>query len=114
MKQSDNEDCAGIIQITDEQLVLALADGVGGQPAGKHASRLAIDALKEAIPGSLEGNGTLREAVLSGFDNANQAVIGAWRRRGHDARRRRDRTAIPCEATMSGTRRLWYLAGLAS
>lgn len=75
MKQSDNEDCAGIIQINDERLVLALADGVGGQPAGKHASRLAIDALKEAIPGSLEGNGTLREAVLSGFDNANQAVL---------------------------------------
>jgi protein phosphatase len=75
MKETDNEDCAGIIHINEEQLVLALADGVGGQPSGQQAAWLAIDALKQAIPSSLEGNGTLREAVLSGFDRANQAVI---------------------------------------
>lgn len=74
-KETDNEDSAAIVRTSDGQTVLAVADGVGGQPAGKHASALAIDEIRTSVLAS-EGDGeSLRESVLSGFDRANRSVL---------------------------------------
>ena len=43
-KQTENEDSAAIIQLGDDSLVLAVADGVGGSAAGREASNATVRA----------------------------------------------------------------------
>lgn len=68
-----NQDAIGVVALGPDQLVLAVADGAGGQPAGDRASEAAVAALCETVR---EAEGLpLREAVLQGFDRANAAVL---------------------------------------
>jgi len=73
--ESDNEDSAAVIEVDGEQTVLAVADGVGGQPGGQHASALALEALRRSVAAAREDPDALREAILSGFDDANREVL---------------------------------------
>jgi serine/threonine protein phosphatase PrpC len=70
-----NEDGALVAWPDSESLVLAVADGVGGMPAGESASALALRALRDALRVRLAEGADLREAILSGFDRANRAVL---------------------------------------
>lgn len=72
-KESGNEDCAAVIDAGADQLVLAVADGLGGQPGGDQASGLAVKALRKSIQ-TRPASTSLREAILAGFDQANHAV----------------------------------------
>jgi serine/threonine protein phosphatase PrpC len=74
-----NEDAAAILSTRDEATVLAVADGLGGAPAGQHASALALESLVEAVKSN---DGELRGGILSGFDRANERVMALGRGAG--------------------------------
>ncbi|MCZ6816260.1 MAG: protein phosphatase 2C domain-containing protein [Planctomycetota bacterium] len=97
-----NEDAALVVSIDETKGVLAVADGMGGRPAGEQASALTLRAISASIrefhvaaestgrgnggPGDggsgsavrrrrrVEPNGALREPILNGFELANKTV----------------------------------------
>ncbi len=75
-KTAPNEDAATFITVDEGQAVLAVADGMGGSPAGRRASKLALEELLAAIVAGRKENKKLRNAILNGFENANRAVQG--------------------------------------
>jgi serine/threonine protein phosphatase PrpC len=78
-KQTENEDSAAIIQLGDDSLVLAVADGVGGSVAGREASNAAVRALSKVLTQLPEENPQLRPAILDAVEEANKAVLGLAR-----------------------------------
>lgn len=72
---SVNEDSAGLIASTDDAGVLVVADGVGGERAGKAASNAAVRAVADAVQQATGDGLTLRSAILDGFEAANRAVL---------------------------------------
>jgi len=71
-----NEDAAGSIDLGGGCGVLALADGLGGQPAGARASRVAVETVLSAVGAAAAVQGHLREAILNGFETANERIRG--------------------------------------
>ncbi len=74
-KSTSNEDAALAVRLTEERGVVAVADGVGGQPAGERASAEALAALQRALEESVRSGESLSAAVLRGIDRANDAVM---------------------------------------
>ncbi len=72
-EKSVTEDSLGIFFIDDTRLVLAVADGFGGQRCGEVASRLAIEALKKKL--GADKHLSLREKICSAFEEANQNIL---------------------------------------
>jgi len=78
-KETPNEDALAVLNVAsrgvpgEERCVLAVADGVGGQPGGGQAARLAIEHLARAVEG-VAAEASLREAILDGFESANAAI----------------------------------------
>jgi len=70
-----NQDAAALVVLGDGALVMAVADGAGGQPAGDRASVAAIAAFGATVTEAQTHGHPLREAVLQGFDRANAAVL---------------------------------------
>jgi protein phosphatase len=78
-----NEDSCGAFTIPypgGRLFLLAVADGLGGHPAGEVASGLAISALRSAVslavePLSVMDPVSLRKVLASGFSHANREVI---------------------------------------
>lgn len=77
------EDAALLIPVDEHRCVLAVADGMGGQPGGAMAASLAVQAINEAVQtakaqhdsnGGNGSGGSLRDAILTGFEDANRAV----------------------------------------
>jgi PPM family protein phosphatase len=78
-KTSPNEDSAAVIPVGDNALVLAVADGVGGTPAGREASNEAMQALRRALAGLEPEAPQLRQAILDAVEEANRTVQGIAR-----------------------------------
>ena len=74
-KETDNEDAIALLPYDRESGVLVVADGLGGERAGKAAARLAIKAMDESIHRAASEELPLREAILDGIEQANHAVI---------------------------------------
>lgn len=74
-KSGLNEDAAAVIQINNNSLLLAVADGVGGLPAGSQASAFLMDCLKDAYDKSLTSGSDLRDNILSGIEDANRKIL---------------------------------------
>lgn len=74
-KQSANEDAAAIIPFGGEALVLAVADGVGGTPAGREASNRAVRTLCNVLARSESRPENLRPAILDALEEANRSII---------------------------------------
>ena len=70
-----NQDQAAILPISKDILVLIVADGAGGHADGDSASARVIIEIKKAINASLKNGGEIREAILSGIENANRSII---------------------------------------
>jgi serine/threonine protein phosphatase PrpC len=78
-KKTDNEDSAAIIQLGDDSLVLAVADGVGGSVAGREASNAAVRTLSRVLTNLPEETSQLRPAILDAVEAANKTVLGLAR-----------------------------------
>lgn len=62
------EDAAAVLGCGPDGLVLAVADGMGGQRGGARAAKIAVDALAELVPET--GGGTTH--VVEAFDEAQR------------------------------------------
>jgi len=74
-KETPNEDAAALIPYTDDAMVLAVADGLGGVRAGEVASRTALVTLAKTLSESAKEGLLLRTALINGIEQANQSVI---------------------------------------
>jgi len=77
-KDGPNEDAAAVIPVGDAAVVLAVADGVGGSPAGCEASTSAMRILKKSLA-AVDG-APLRGAILDAIEKANQTILDSGRR----------------------------------
>jgi serine/threonine protein phosphatase PrpC len=73
-KDTENEDTVAVIPWGPESVVLVVADGAGGLPAGKRASMTAVSSLAEALSVAMSETVVLRTAILDGIEAANEAV----------------------------------------
>jgi serine/threonine protein phosphatase PrpC len=73
-REGPNEDAVGLIPVEPGQMVLAVADGLGGAPTGATASGIAIEALRDAVGSCRDNGGELRDAILDGVENANVRI----------------------------------------
>ena len=71
--EDPNQDGALLLSLPGRRGVLAVADGLGGQPAGDKASRLALEAIAASVLAA-DGEAPLRAAILDGFERANHDV----------------------------------------
>lgn len=70
-----NEDAAALIPVGKSAAVLAVADGVGGLPAGAEAAATVIAALMRHV-GMAGGNVSgLRDAILTAVEDANRRIL---------------------------------------
>jgi serine/threonine protein phosphatase PrpC len=74
-REGPNEDAAAILPIDGSRVLLVVADGAGGQASASTASRLAVESIAEAVVAGLDDGVQLREAVLRGFEKANEAIL---------------------------------------
>lgn len=75
-KGGPNEDSAAIIPVSDQYLVLIVADGVGGLAGARRASNLTVKKIRQSVKDVDEANGKkLRTAILDGIEAANQGVL---------------------------------------
>lgn len=69
-----NEDAAGVWHFADDSVVCAVADGMGGTPAGQLAARLAIEHLDASLR-AMTREPSRRSPILDAFENANEAIL---------------------------------------
>lgn len=74
-KQTPNEDSVAAIPYGPDAAVLVVADGAGGLPGGRRASRIAVRSLEESLNVAMSETMLLRTAILNGIEAANQAVL---------------------------------------
>ena len=74
-KDTPNEDAVAVIPTGVNSGVLAVADGLGGAPAGRQASSLAIQCLARAVEEARREEMAIRGAILNGFETANEEVL---------------------------------------
>lgn len=72
-KTTVNEDAYAAIPAGDDSLVLAVADGVGGQDRGEIAARMAIESLINEI--RIGCDLPLRTAIINGFERGQAQII---------------------------------------
>ncbi len=73
-KETENEDTVAIIPWGPQAVILLVADGAGGLPAGKRASLTVASSLAQSLQVAREKTMLLRTAVLNGIEAANDAV----------------------------------------
>lgn len=74
-KSTPNEDTVAVIPYGPGAAVLVIADGAGGLPAGRRASRTAVQTLDASLQDSMSKTTLLRTAILNGIEAANSAVL---------------------------------------
>ena len=74
-KKTANEDTLAIIPVSNDSAVLAVADGLGGLPAGEEASRIVINELIKSVKKAINGEIHIRGAILDGIEHANKKII---------------------------------------
>lgn len=79
VKATPNEDAAAVMQIGSDALVLAVADGVGGTPAGREASNKAVETLCRVLGQLPTEAPELRPAILDAVEEANREVLALSR-----------------------------------
>ena len=78
-KRTANEDAAAIIPFGSNALILAVADGVGGTPAGREASNRAVRTLSEMLARTDTTTENLRPTILDALEAANRSIIDSSR-----------------------------------
>jgi len=70
-----NEDALALFATGERAGVLAVADGLGGAPAGQLAAAVALEHLVAAVAAAIHDDKGLRAGILDGFERANAAVL---------------------------------------
>lgn len=78
-KERANEDSVAVFAYPDDSLVLAVADGLGGMPAGGDASRLVLETLAEWLRRSGAENIPVTDAIVPAIQGANQSLVDGAR-----------------------------------
>lgn len=78
-KKTGNEDSAAVIPFGKTGLVLAVADGVGGNPGGQEASALAVRTLCETLLAATPEPDNLRTAIVDALEAANRKILDLGR-----------------------------------
>lgn len=68
-----NQDAVAVIPVGENAVVLVVADGMGGAPAGDVAARLAIESLEKNLKNASVD--LLRDAILDGIEKANKTIL---------------------------------------
>jgi serine/threonine protein phosphatase PrpC len=74
-KNTGNEDAVGVISCGESGVVIIVADGLGGLPAGQQASVEAVKQLSAVLNERASCETPLREAILNGIEESNTAII---------------------------------------
>ena len=74
LKDTANEDSAGVVVLNESAAVFVVADGCGGMAGGERASRIAVDSLVSSVCSAVENAETLRSSILDGIEEGNQKV----------------------------------------
>ena len=76
-KDNPNQDRLAVIPFGDNSLILMIADGAGGHAGGAAASNTAIKKIHKSITKMSHENSELREAILTGIEMANTALLNS-------------------------------------
>ncbi len=74
-KATGSEDAVALIPLDINTCVLAVADGLGGQPAGETASRLVLKTLRERVTASVSDPESLMQVIIEAINEANDALL---------------------------------------
>ena len=75
-ENTGNQDGAALVELGPGRGVLAVADGLGGQPSGDKAARIGLESLVDSVLETEARGGSLRHAILDGVERASQRVQG--------------------------------------
>ncbi|MCB1845274.1 MAG: protein phosphatase 2C domain-containing protein [Halioglobus sp.] len=75
-KETENEDTVAAIEYGPDSVVLIVADGAGGLPAGKRASLTAVTEMRRSLQHAQSETTLMRTAIINGIEAANRAVLG--------------------------------------
>ncbi|MFG0285885.1 MAG: PP2C family protein-serine/threonine phosphatase [Phycisphaerales bacterium JB039] len=73
-KDTLNEDAALVLELPFGAIIVAVADGCGGLPAGHEAADAAINAVRESVQLATDPE-HITGAIIAGFDAANRAIM---------------------------------------
>jgi serine/threonine protein phosphatase PrpC len=73
-RETANEDAALLVELPFGAIVVAVADGCGGMPAGNDAAAAAVRAIRDSVRLAEDGE-QLTGAIIAGFDAANRAIM---------------------------------------
>jgi PPM family protein phosphatase len=74
-EQRENEDAALVIATAEAGAILAVADGIGGGPAGQLAAELALRCLAAAVQQAEVAQLGIRSGILNGIERANERIL---------------------------------------
>lgn len=73
-KATSNEDTAALLPYGESTGALVVADGAGGSRGGAQASAITVYELSSALEQGLSAGWTLREAILTGIEQASREI----------------------------------------
>lgn len=77
-ESTPNEDSACVVQLSDHQGLLAVADGMGGASSGHKASQAAIEGLIWHAKNMMQvDNASFRREILDAIESSNQTIL-SW------------------------------------
>ena len=74
-KTTANEDALAVIPVDDTTVVLVVADGLGGFPAGEMASRIAVETVVESFTSTSGDMNHARGTILDAIEDANKKIL---------------------------------------
>jgi len=74
-KEGTNGDAFGIVQVSEAEVILMLADGAGGTPGGNEASGISIDKMLDNVLFKDRRKMKMRNLILDGFEEANELLL---------------------------------------
>lgn len=70
-----SEDALALIPVDAETCLFAVADGVGGQPAGEEAAKLTLETLCKHVRAAAADPASVMQAIMDGAHAANHALL---------------------------------------
>lgn len=70
-----SEDAVALIPAGHDSWVLAVADGVGGQPDGEKAAKLTLEMLCERVLSAVDSPASIMQAITGAINQANLALL---------------------------------------